>query len=97
MTDFNNITPCGGNCIGCVHYLSCECKGCRSNGGKCVSMWENGCAIYECCNKHGVLFCGLCTEFPCEWIVSKLGEWDNDGISRQQSLANEYNERYHNG
>ncbi len=95
--DFNNVTPCGGSCIGCTHYRSGECEGCRNNGGICVSMWENGCAIYECCKKHSVLFCGLCAEFPCEWIVCKLSEWDNDGISRQQELADEYKKRYRNG
>lgn len=89
-TDFSKITPCGGDCSGCVHFTAGECKGCLSNGGICVSMWEKGCEIFKCCEKHGVKFCGLCGEFPCEWIENKLGEWDKDGIEKQKRLAEEY-------
>lgn len=39
---------------------------------------------------HGVRFCGLCSGFPCEWIVGKLGEWDSGGIERQKKPAEEY-------
>lgn len=89
-TDFSKITPCGGDCSGCGHFTAGECKGCLSNGGICVSMWEKGCEIFKCCEKHGVKFCGLCGEFPCEWIENKLGEWDKDGIEKQKRLAEEY-------
>lgn len=88
--NFNDITACGGNCTGCSHYTAGECIGCNNNGGHCVSMWENGCAICACCREHQVPFCGLCKEFPCDWIVTKLGEWDARGIHRMGQLAEQY-------
>lgn len=92
-TDFSKITPCGGDCSVCGHFTAGECEGCLSNGGICVSMWEKSCEIFKCCEKHGVKFCGLCGEFPCEWIENKLGEWDKDGIEKQKRLAEEYRSR----
>lgn len=89
MTDFEYITPCGGDCRSCEHYNS-DCAGCRSNGGKCVGMWENGCRIFECCQQHNALFCGICGKFPCEWLKDKIGEWDKGGIDRLGRLAEEY-------
>lgn len=80
--NFAKIPPCGGNCEGCGHFQSGECAGCIKTGGKCVKMWDNGCEIFSCCEKQGVKFCGLCGEFPCEWLKSKVAEWDKDGIER---------------
>lgn len=97
MTDFSNITPCGGDCTSCAHYKNDECTGCIKNGGKCVSMWENSCTIYECCAKHGALFCGVCSEFPCEWLVSKISEWDKHGIERLRKLGSEYMKEHNDG
>lgn len=93
-TDFSQITPCGGNCSGCRHFTDGDCKGCLSNGGICISMWKKGCEIFKCCEKHGVKFCGLCKEFPCEWIGSKLSEWNSGGIERQKMLAEEYKNNF---
>ena len=33
--------------------------------------WEEsgGCPIHKCAGKHNVQFCGLCKNFPCEWLV----------------------------
>lgn len=89
MTDFEHITPCGGDCRVCTHY-GADCAGCLSNGGKCVGMWENGCRIFECCQEHNAPFCGVCGEFPCEWLTNKIGEWDKGGIDRLARLAEEY-------
>lgn len=97
MTDFDRITPCGGDCTGCSYYLGGNCKGCRENGGKCVSMWENGCKIFECCSLHNALFCGVCAEFPCGWLESKLSEWDKDGTERLKKLGEEYIRENENG
>lgn len=91
--NFAKIPPCGGNCEGCGHFQSGECAGCIKTGGKCVKMWDNGCEIFSCCEKQGVKFCGLCGEFPCEWLKSKVAEWDKDGIGRLASLAEEYRRR----
>lgn len=51
-TDFSKITPCGGNCETCGFFHDGGCTGCRESGGKCVKMWENGCAIFKCCEEH---------------------------------------------
>ncbi len=88
--NFNNITPCGGCCDDCQYFKNAECIGCRDNGGKCVKLWSNGCEIYNCCSKHNVLFCGLCNEFPCKWINSKISEWNPQGVEELTELATRY-------
>lgn len=93
-TDFSKITPCGGDCQQCGFFHDGGCAGCRENGGKCVKMWENECRIFKCCvEEHGAYFCGLCWEFPCEYIKSKLAEWDKNGVYRLKQLAEEYREQ----
>ncbi len=93
-TDFSKITPCGGGCDACDYKENGQCKGCREAEGKCVKLWSDGCEIYKCCNEHNVYFCGVCGEFPCEWIINKIAEWDKDGIERLTKLRNEYLEMY---
>lgn len=66
------------------------CKGCRENGGKCVKMWENGYAIFRCCEEHSAYFCEICYEFPCGLLKSKLAEWDNNGIYKLKTLVEKY-------
>lgn len=95
MTNFSKITPCGGNCEMCGFFHDGGCKGCRDNGGKCVKMWEDGCAIFKCCEEHGAYFCGICWEFPCEYIKNKLAEWDKNGVYKLTQLAREYRELQH--
>lgn len=92
MTDFSNITPCGGNCIKCEFFQNRKCKGCNINDGKCVKLWENGCKIYECCQKHDEAFCGLCKQFPCEYLKQTM-TWDKDGINNLYKLKKEYQNR----
>lgn len=89
-TDFSQITPCGGNCSGCKYFIEGNCEGCLTTKGICIKMWEKGCEIYKCCEKHNTRFCGICGEFPCEWLESKIGEWDKDGIVKLEKLADEY-------
>ncbi len=89
--DFEQITPCGENCAGCRRYRSeGACEGCRETEGRCVKMWENGCAIYACCLEHRVHFCGLCETFPCPWLTEKIGSWNPDGIRNLERLAELY-------
>lgn len=92
-TDFSQITACGGSCSGCEHFLSKECDSCISNGGKCVKMWQNGCDICKCCDKHNLSFCGSCGEFPCEWLKEKLSQWDENAIAHIEALSAEYREQ----
>lgn len=91
MDKFKNITACGGDCTGCDYYIKSECEGCNANGGKCIKMWQNGCGICRCCGEHGVRFCGICEDFPCEWLKNTL-VWEVDGISNLQKLGVEYRE-----
>lgn len=90
--DFDNITPCGGNCSGCKYFIGKECEGCLKTDGKCVHMWESGCVIYSCCKKHKVRFCGLCGEFPCKDFY-KITEWDKDALNKHREAAEKYRER----
>jgi hypothetical protein len=93
MIDFKDITPCGGNCSTCRHKENDECDGCRNNQGQCVRLWHDGCDIYKCCLRHEAYFCGLCTEFPCPWLIQKIGEWDAEGIEKLRKLADSYKEQ----
>lgn len=86
-TDFSKLTPCGGDCEQCGLFYDGGCNGCRETGGKRIG---NECAIFNCCLEHNVLFCGICWEFPCEMINSKLSEWDKDGIKKLDYLEREY-------
>lgn len=89
-TDFSKITPCGGDCSGCAHFISGECMGCLNTGGRCVKMWERGCEIFNCCEMHAVKFCGLCPDFPCNWLENKIGLWNKKGIERLKELKEIY-------
>ena len=88
--DFNRLTPCGGDCRHCPCYKTGECSGCLVTGGIFVSYWQNCCRICPCCKEHNVKFCGLCPEFPCDWLSDNLAKWDKDGIFRMGELAREY-------
>ncbi|MDE6725509.1 MAG: DUF3795 domain-containing protein [Ruminiclostridium sp.] len=88
--DFSKITPCGGNCTDCGHFISGECKGCLSKEGRCVTLWNGGCEIFACCKRHNVKFCGLCGDFPCHWLQNKIGQWDKDGIKKLKELKEIY-------
>lgn len=88
--DFNFITPCGENCNGCEHLINKSCEGCIESQGKCIKMWSKGCEIFKCCNVNHVSFCGLCDEFPCQWLIEKIGEWNPEGIENLRKLREEY-------
>lgn len=91
MIDFENLTACGGDCTGCQHFICGECIGCNKNGGECIKMWQNGCEICRCCKEHGVRFCGICENFPCDWLEKTL-VWEENGIERLKILGENYKE-----
>lgn len=93
--DFSEITPCGENCHNCGHKKNNECKGCLEAHGKCVKMWESDCYVFKCCEEHMVKFCGLCCDFPCNWLLEK-GSWNPDIVAHQKKLALEYKLRKEN-
>lgn len=90
-TDFTRITACGECCDSCEHFLSKACKGCIATGGERVWQGRKSvCEICTCCKEHKVSFCGACSEFPCEWLTKKIGEWNPKGIENLQKLREEY-------
>ena len=93
-TDFYEITPCGGNCMTCCHYNSGECSGCLENRGKCVKMWEEGCYVFRCCKEHNAAFCGLCGEFPCDYVKEAMSGWHPDIIKNMTILKEEYHSQH---
>ncbi len=49
------------------------CQGCIESDGHCMEWTQsNGCPIHKCAREHNVQFCGLCKEFPCEWLIKKI-------------------------
>ena len=93
--DFTTITACGECCVGCGKKASGFCKGCIESDGHCKE-WEQsgGCPIHKCAMKHNVQFCGLCDEFPCEWLVEKVS-WNKNIVGDLTALANEYRRARH--
>ena len=88
--DFSVITACGENCTGCAKKKAGECPGCIEADGV-VPEWAGSgrCRIHACAREHGVQFCGLCKEFPCERIP-KMIPWNPEIISHLTYLKDEY-------
>ncbi|MBN2853248.1 MAG: DUF3795 domain-containing protein [Clostridia bacterium] len=91
--DFSVITACGECCVGCKKKEDGFCNGCIETEGNCQE-WanSNGCSIYKCAKQHNVLFCGLCEEFPCAWLVTKV-TWNPDVIEHLSGLVKLYHEQ----
>jgi hypothetical protein len=90
IIDFSKITACGECCVGCVKKEQGICKGCIETDGNCKE-WEDseGCPIYKCARQHSVQFCGLCNEFPCEFLVKKV-TWNHNIIEHLTELRNKF-------
>lgn len=91
--DFEYVTPCGEDCRNCNEYRNGACSGCAETDGKCIKMWDNGCYVYACCKEHNAPICGLCREFPCEWLITK-GSRNPDIVRHQTALAAAYKEQF---
>lgn len=90
--DFTKITACGECCVGCKKKEDGICQGCIESDGHCIEWTEsNGCPIHKCTRKHGVSFCGLCNEFPCEWLINKV-VWRPNVVEELRELARKYHE-----
>ncbi|MCR5323891.1 MAG: histidine phosphatase family protein [Lachnospiraceae bacterium] len=95
-TDFSVITACGECCTGCAKKKARECPGCIEADGVVPEWAESGrCRIHTCAREHGVQFCGLCKEFPCEQIP-KMIPWNPDIISHLTYLKDEYERQNRN-
>lgn len=94
--DFTKITACGECCVGCKKKESGLCKGCIESEGHCEEWVQSkGCPIYKCAKEHHVQFCGLCTEFPCDWLVEKI-VWRTNVVEELTQLAHLYYEKKSN-
>jgi len=88
--DFYKITPCGECCVGCEKKEKGLCEGCIESDGNCKEWAESkGCPIFKCAKEHGVQFCGLCKEFPCNDLTEKI-HWNPNIIEHLTNLKNIY-------
>lgn len=66
----------------------------RADGLKWIAFckeWagSKGCPIHKCAKQHKVQFCGLCHEFPCDWLIEKV-TWNPNIVGELTSLAKIY-------
>ena len=93
VIDFSTITACGECCMGCKKKESGLCKGCIESDGHCEEWTQSkGCPIYKCAREHEVQFCGLCKEFPCEWLLQKV-TWRANMVEELIELADLYHKQ----
>lgn len=91
--DFSAVTACGECCVGCKKKEDGICQGCIESDGHCAEWTQSkGCPIHKCTRKHGVQFCGLCEEFPCEWLINKV-VWRPNVVEELTELARKYYEQ----
>ena len=89
MRSLLRITPCGECCEGCKKKTDGLCHGCLETGGHCEEWTDTGmCPTYACCKEHGVPFCGMCPEFPCDHLP--MLKWRPDCVRELTALAEEY-------
>ena len=88
--DFTTITACGECCEGCRKKEEGICEGCIESDGHCKEWAQSdGCPIHSCAREHNVQFCGLCNEFPCDWLIQKV-VWKQNVIEELTELADLY-------
>lgn len=91
--DFTTITACGECCVGCKKKESGICKGCIELDGNCEEWAQShGCPIHKCTREKNVPFCGLCKEFPCEWLIQKV-VWRPNVVEELTELAEIYHKQ----
>ena len=91
--DFSVITPCGECCVGCKKKEDGLCEGCIESDGNCKEWAQSGgCPSYKCAKQHGIQFCGLCLEFPCDWLAKKV-TWNPNIVNNLTELAKKYSDQ----
>ena len=91
--DFTTITACRECCVGCKKKENGSCQGCIESDGHCMEWTlSDGCPIHKCAREHNVQFCGLCEEFPCEWLIQKV-IWRENMVEELTELANLYSKK----
>lgn len=92
--DYLRITPCGECCAGCQKKAASLCHGCLETGGHCEEWAASGiCPAFSCAKAHGILFCGLCPEFPCDHLP--MMKWRPDCIHELTELAESFHKQSH--
>lgn len=91
--DFATVTACGECCVVCAKKASGECPGCIEADGR-VPEWAGSgrCKIHACAREHGVQFCGLCENFPCERIPEII-HWNPNIVESLTKLRDSYRNR----
>ena len=91
--DFSTITACGECCVGCKKKLDGLCKGCIESDGY-VPEWDSTgrCKVHACARDHGIQFCGICKEFPCDELVNII-HWNPNIVAHLSGLAKQYQEQ----
>jgi len=90
IIDFTKVTACGECCVDCKKKEQGLCEGCIETDGHCREWAESGqCPIHKCAKEHGVQFCGLCPEFPCNELTKKI-HWNPNIVEHLTDLANAY-------
>ncbi len=90
--DFLTITACGECCGGCKKKMDGLCQGCIESDGHCKEWAQSGrCPVYECAKQHKVQFCGLCSEFPCNELTTKI-HWNPNIVEHLGKLSELYEE-----
>ena len=88
--NFDAITACGEDCTGCAKKAQGLCGGCRETDGHCQEWAQTGrCPVHACVQAHDALFCGLCSQFPCE-NLARLMPWKTDAKEHLAALARAY-------
>lgn len=89
MMDLRHITACGECCEGCRKREEGLCGGCNELQGRCEEWTQSGvCPVYACTRAHGVAFCGICLEFPCDHLP--MQKWRPDCVQELVKLAEAY-------
>ncbi len=90
MMDFSRLTACGECCDGCPKKVEGICKGCIEADGY-VPEWSGSgrCKIHACARIHGVQFCGICKEFPCNELPMMI-HWNPDIVEHLNNLAKQW-------
>ncbi len=87
---FDKITACGENCTGCRKKIDGMCPGCIEADGYVPEWKDSGrCRIHSCVKEHKALFCGMCSEFPCDKVPVML-HWYDDPVDHLSRLAERY-------
>ncbi|MBU3210556.1 DUF3795 domain-containing protein [Clostridium algidicarnis] len=59
------IGKCGFYCGSCPDYIQCDCTGCRTAHKK------GDCYTFDCVDTQQIEFCGTCSKFPCNEIMTR--------------------------